>query len=65
MSKKQEFYQNDMGEAEVESGVFMRVIVLEVIPITDKRAFGEYRYVVAPVAGRGRMTVVKLSKIKK
>ena len=61
MSKKQEFYVGDELLWEVQTGVFAKVVVLKVIDIKDKLAFGEYRYVISPVGGRGEATVTSVN----
>ena len=64
MSEKQEFYIGDKPLVEVSSGVFAPFEVTGVFTPGDQKSFGQYRYTVSPVNGRGEMTVTasKLSK---
>ena len=54
-----QFYKNDIAYLEISTGVYTEVMVLDV-----KFAYGNVRYVVAPVKGKGKMTVEKLTKKK-
>ena len=55
MKKEQQFYKGDIALLEIQTGVFVQVEVIKVVP-----KFGKIYYEVKPVKGSGQMRVEKL-----
>ena len=59
MSEKQKYYINDIVQVEVSTSVFCPFEVTGVYTPGEQKSFGQYRYIVEPVGGRGALTVTE------